>query len=164
MSLDGLGSLRAVATEAYFYSHVFVGSRRVPGTSVLVDLERRQVSASGTPGTFEVDAPGLCHEPRPYEDPGTSYVSIPIRWGADMCLSISFSRNPQVRNGVRLTGTAIATGRATGLLMRNYRACFFRLPRVESLKPTPAPDGRRRATTQRGTAGHGEVQVSVRVK
>ena len=77
--------------------------------------------------------------------------SIPIRWDNDACLSISFSRNPQIQNGIRLSGTDLKGG--TGLLTRNYRAKFFRLPNIYNKTIVSIPTGCKRPFTKRGIVG-----------
>jgi hypothetical protein len=62
---------------------------------------------------------------------------IPVRWGQDTCLTISYSRNPQIRNSLRLSGRKTSLAGGTGLLMRNYRPKLFRLPNLHSESATP---------------------------
>ena len=154
----GFDFLRPVSAEAYFYSQILVASR-TSDDQVLVDLEQKQhaVTGSSTENMFRVEPPEVSKDSRPYEDEGSSYVGIPVRWGRDACLSISFSRNPQIRNGVRLSGTGLADG--TGLLMRNYRAKFFRLPNISSTAAVSLPNGCTRPLTKRGVVGHKEIVI-----
>lgn len=68
----------------------------------------------------------------------------------------SFCRNPQVRNGLRLSGT--------GLLTRNYRPRLFTLSRLTDGRATRVPRSTRRLTTQRGTNGHREYEMRMVVR
>ena len=89
--------LRAVSTEAYFFSTLFIGSRHDPSDHVVVDLEGK--TTSGSTATFCVEdilGHRVC----------TTHVL------AGMSLMVSFSRNPQVRNGLRLCGTNLRDGPA----------------------------------------------------
>ena len=154
-----LDFLRPVSAEAYFYSQILVASRTTD-ERVLVDLEQKQHTVTGTTNMFRVQAPEVSTDPRPYEDDCASYVGIPIHWGQNMCLNISFSRNPQIRNGVRLTvssGTGLKD--STRLLVRNYRAKFFRLPHLSCTVPVSIPVGCTRPLTKRGTKGHKELII-----
>ena len=121
----GCDFMTPVSTEAYFYSHVVIASRTTDDR-VLIDLAQKQHCITGSTQMFHVGNPELRTDSRPYEPTVKSHVGIPVRWGNDMCLTISFSRNPQVRNGVRLSGT-FSTEAAGGLLVRNYRPKLFRL-------------------------------------
>jgi len=155
----GLDFLCPVSAEAYFYSQILVASRTT-NDQVLVDLERKQHRVTGNSpenSMFRVEPPEVSKESRPYEDDGSSYVGIPVRWGQNMCLNISFSRNPQIRNGVRLTGTSAAN--ATGLLVRNYRAKFFRISDISSTAPVSIPGKCTRPLTKRGVVGHKELVI-----
>ena len=152
----GFDFLRPVSAEAYFYSQILVASRTT-NDQVLIDLEQKHHAVTGTTNMFRVELPEVSKESRPYEDDGSSYVGIPVRWGQNMCLSISFSRNPQIRNGVRLTGISPADG--TGLLVRNYRPKFFRLPHLLSTSAVSIPDKCTRPLTKRGVVGHKEFGI-----
>ena len=143
-----------VSTEAYFYSQIFIASR-TSDDQVFIDLEQKQTDSTGN--TFRVGPYGLSKDSRPYEDEGASYVDIPIRWGKDTCLSIGFSRNPQIRNGVRLQGTCLVNG--TGLLVKNFRAKFFRLPNISNKEAVSIPSGRTRLLTKRGTRGYKQTSI-----
>ena len=148
----GCDFLTPVSTEAYFYSHVVVASRTTDD-QVLIDLEQKQHSVTGSTQMFRVDSPELLTDSRPYEPTVKSHVGIPVRWGNDMCLTISFSRNPQVRNGVRLSGT-FSTEAAGGLLVRNYRPKLFRLPDIHCTSLVSIPTRCMRPLTKRGIQGH----------
>lgn len=153
--------LQVVTTEAYFFSEFYIGSRHDASDFVHVNLEEKVVSASTS--TFRVETPCVDRTPSKYDVFATSHVSIPIHWregSADgMCLTVSFSRNPQIRNGLRLNGTNLRCG--TGLLIRNYRARFFQLPCLDYRAIVELPRHCRRVTTQRGTVGHHEVSLCV---
>ena len=157
VATKGCEFMRPVSTEAFFYSHVLIASRTTDD-QVLVDLERKQHTGTVTSSMFRVGVPDVSRGSRPYEDNGASYVEIPIRWGDDSCLSISFSRNPQIRNGVRLSGVGLLVD-GTGLLTRNYRAKFFRIPDIYSKAPVSIPNGCARPLTKRGTMGHKELMI-----
>ena len=137
-----------MSTEAYFYSHVVIVIRTTDD-QVLIDLEQKQHSVTGSTQMFRVCSP----DSRPYEPTVKSHVGIPVRWGNDMCLTISFSRNPQVRNGVRLSGT-FSTEAAGGLLVRNYRPKLFRLPDIHCKSLVSIPTRCTRPLTKRGIQGH----------
>lgn len=158
--------LQATASEAYFFSELWLGSRHDPADYVHVDLEQKKVS-SGSTATFRVEAATVDWVPCKYDTTTRSHVSIPIYWKKprvgdgtaavgddDMCLMVSFSRNPQVRNGLRLSGMNLREG--TGLLIRNYRARFFQLLRLDCRMAVELPRNCRRVTTQRGTSGYRE--------
>ena len=149
--------LHPVTTGAYFYSKILVASRTTDD-HVLIDLGEKQHTSSNPHSMFKVDLPMVSTDSRPYEDQNASYVSIPIRWGQDMCLSISFSRNVQIRNGVQLSGTDLENG--TGLLIRNYRPKFFRLPDIHNRANVEIPRGCRRPLTKRTTIGHREIHMT----
>ena len=148
----GCDFLTPVSTEAYFYSHVVIVSRTT-NDQVLIDLEQKQHSVTGSTQMFRVGSPELLTDSRPYESTVKSHVGIPVRWGNDMCLTISFSRNPQVRNGVRLSGT-FSTEAAGGLLVRNYRPKLFRLPDIHCTSFVSIPTRCTRPLTKRGIQGH----------
>jgi hypothetical protein len=147
--------LCATMTEAYFFSHIFIGSRKDPDDHVVVDLEQKVTS--GNSATFVVDAPILDTTSCRYETMSNSHVSIPIRWGEKMCLMIRFSRNPQVRNGLTLNGGNLEDG--TGLLIRNYRPRFFQLTRLDDTSAVKIPRNCRRLTTTRGTKASREISM-----
>lgn len=75
--VQGTG-LRAVTTEAYFFSELFLGSRHNAGDFVHVYLEHKLTS--GSTETFRVDSPVIDTTPCKYEARVASYVSIPIHW------------------------------------------------------------------------------------
>jgi hypothetical protein len=153
----GCDFMTPVSTEAYFYSHVVVASRTTDD-QVLIDLEQKQYSITGSTQMFRVGSPELLTDSRPYESTAKSHVGIPVRWGNDMCLTISFSRNPQVRNGVRLSGT-FSTEAAGGLLVRNYRPKLFRLPDIHCTSLVSIPTRCTRPLTKRGIQGHRMLTV-----
>ena len=84
---------------------------------------------------------------------------IPVRWGQDTCLTISYSRNPQIRNSLRLSGRKTSLAGGTGLLMRNYRPKLFRLPNLHSESAVSIPKRCVRPLTNRGIRGHNEVLI-----
>jgi hypothetical protein len=145
--------LRVVSAEAYFFSHIFIGSRQIPTDQVTVDLETRQSS-----GTLSRVGPAVLDTTKvPYDVHATSSVSIPIHWGPALCLRINFSRNPQVRNGLSLTGDL--TG--TGLLMRNFRPKFFVLDRLDDTRMVAMPRNVSRLLTHRGVKATNELEVKI---
>jgi hypothetical protein len=144
--------LRVVSTEAYFFSNIFIGSRRVPTDQVTIDLETREISGI----LSRVGPPILDTTKVPYDDHATSCVSIPIHWGS-LCLRINFSRNPQVRNGLSLSGAL--TG--TGLLMRNFRPKFFVLDRLEDTQAVTMPKNVSRLLTNRGINATNELELKI---
>jgi hypothetical protein len=154
----GCDFMTPVSTEAYFYSQIMVASRTTDD-QVLIDLEQKQHSVTGSTQMFRVGSPELLTDSRPYESTVKSHVGIPVRWGNDMCLTISFSRNPQVRNGVRLSGT-FSTEAAGGLLVRNYRPKLFRLPDIHCTSLVSIPTRCTRPLTKRGIQGHRMLTVT----
>lgn len=140
-----------VAAEAYFYSHIFVGSRTTDD-KVNIDIEQKQYLVTGTTNMFRV-------EPQEVSKDSLSY-DIPVRWGQDTCLTISYSRNPQIRNGLRLSGRKASLASGTGLLTRNYRPKFFRLSTLHNTAPVSIPRKCVRPLTKRGIRGHNEVLLT----
>lgn len=140
-----------VAAEAYFYSHIFVGSRTTDD-KVDIDIEQKQHVVTGTTNMFRV-------EPQEVSKDSLSY-DIPVRWGQDTCLTISYSRNPQIRNGLRLSGRKASLASGTGLLTRNYRPKFFRLSTLYNTAPVSIPRKCVRPLTKRGIRGHNEVLLT----
>ena len=162
--IDRLASwtgLEPVSHEAYFFSHLYI-ARRDGTDSVELDLEKRSTADTG--GTFfrigtlvvNADVGG------PIGHMLETHVSQNIHW-EQMDLCVSFSRNPQVRNGVSLHGHGITTG--TGLLVRNYRPKLFRLARLHDRSETCTRRLNKcvRPTTLRGVAGHREYQMTITV-
>jgi len=146
-----------VAAEAFFFRRLHVARRADPAECVTVDLEAR--TTTGSTSTLHVGAPELRKQPAHAYDPGaSSQVCIPIAWGG-LVLEVHFSRHAQVRNGLRLAG--VRTGRATGLLVRNYRPNLFRVPTLADTRPVSLPSGCLRVLTKRGIAGHREVSAIV---
>jgi len=127
---------------------------------VELDLEAKRWS--GCPGaTFRPSRVHMASTPLPYEDPGATYACLPVRWGSGTCLTATFSRNPQVRNGLGLRGPGKKPpAGATGLLTRNFRPKLFVARGLDDRRPVRLPRGLRRVTTRRGTAGHREVLVA----
>ena len=149
--------LNPIASEAYFYSKILVASRTTDD-HVIIDLTTKQHMCSNTTSMFKVELPMVSIDCRPYEDQNASYVCIPIIWGDDKCLNISFSRNAQIRNGVRLSGSDLEHG--TGLLIRNYRPKFFRLSDIHNKVDVKIPNNCRRPLTKRGLTSHREIKMT----
>jgi hypothetical protein len=138
------GAFVATSTEAYFFSHLLI---QVGSHHALVDLDARSVT--GDYGqSIRVGKPALTHDHEEYDTQAQSQVSIPIRWGQDTCLTVRFSRNPQVQNGLRLTGSQLYRG--SGLLVRNYRHKLFSLRNnLWDVSPVQLPTNLRRTLTQK---------------
>lgn len=149
--------LNPVNEEAYFFSRLFIGNRHDPTEHVLVDLEQKVTS--GNTKMFHIQTPIMDTTTCPYDRWATSAVSIPIYWGDEMCLTIRFSRNPQIRNGMQLRGTNLQNG--SGLLIRNYRPRFFQLLRIDSMDTVELPRNCKRTTTTRGTTSHRQTSVLI---
>ena len=145
---------KPVAAEAYFYSHVFVASRTTDD-KVNIDIEQKQHLVTGTTNMFRVEPQQVSKNSRSYD--------IPVRWGQDTCLTISYSRNSQVRNSLRLSGRETSLASGTGLLMRNYRPKLFRLPNLHSISTVSIPKRCVRPLTKRGTRGQNEVLIRFQV-
>jgi surface protein len=154
--------LEPVSYEAYFFSHLYL-ARRDGTDAVELDLENRSTVLTGTgtffrPGSLVVNDDTMS----PIGPMLETHVSLSIYW-EQMHLCVSFSRNPQVRNGVSLHGRSITNG--TGLLVRNYRPKLFRLARLDDRSETCTRRLRKcvRQTTLRGIAGHREYQMAINV-
>ena len=145
-------SFKPVAAEAYFYSHIFVASRTTDD-KVDIDIEQKQHVVTGTTRMFRV-------EPQEVSKDSLSY-GIPVRWGQDTCLTISYSRNPQIRNILCLSGRKTSLASGTGLLTRNYRPKFFRLSNLHNVSAVSIPKRCVRPLTKRGIKGHNEGVTTV---
>jgi hypothetical protein len=148
-------------TEAHFFSHLLVA---VGGEYIQLDLEQRSVS--GNYGhALHVTGPVLSHESLQFDTSSQKQVSTSIRWGRDTCLTVYYTANPQVRNGLRLSGTQLLTSDAcTGLLVRNFRPKLFRLHRGlqdVTTRLQPKLSNCRRTTTNRGLHGFQERTIQV---
>jgi hypothetical protein len=152
-----------ITKEAFFFSELYIGTLDQM-YHVHIDLEHKNVRSSHTGAFFTISPLFVDRSPqRPYEminnDRG-SRVSFHIRWPG-MYITLSFSRNPQVRNGLSLVGMNPA--RSMGLLVQNYRPKLFTVPQLEDVHPVVLNPNCRRTTTQRGIVGHRECVVSCRV-
>jgi hypothetical protein len=147
-----------IANNAYFFRRVFVG-RTTCTESLLMDLETKQVSGY-TSGYFQLNPPTLCHTPVVYDPHTESHVSIPIHWSG-CCLQLLFSRNPQVRNGLCLTG--IHSTHGDGLFLANYRAKFFCVSDIRCTTAVNPQRNIRRLYTQCGMKKHGREYDICRV-
>jgi hypothetical protein len=153
-------SLNPVCKDAYFFSHVHIALIGAVQESLTIDLERK--TFSDRPTAFSVGTPSLTRETIPYDSGNLSHVSIPVRWGLgskNMCLYVNYIRNPQVRNGLSLQGDNMPHG--SGLLLRNYRPKLFRLPSLYSVETVVLPRNLKRVTSNRGTSGHREYNMSL---
>lgn len=110
-----------MSAEAFFFRHIFI--RCDQQHQLEVDLENKQVVGTYDTSVFDVGAPVLTHCSGAYDDdaPTRTNVSVPSR----LCTTVQYSRNPQVRNGLQLTGNSMLRG--TGLPVRNYRPNLFAL-------------------------------------
>jgi hypothetical protein len=150
---DTIG-MSIVSSTAHFFSHIHIARLGTCKDSLTVDLEQKTMS---DPTSFSIGTPRVTTEAVPYDPGQASHVSIPVCWDVDMCLRVTYSKNPQVRNGLSLQGTNIQQG--SGLLIRNYRPRLFRLNTLESLEPVVLPKNIKRVTTNRGTSGQNECTV-----
>lgn len=158
-SLVNASGITPVSTNAFFFSHLFIASG---DDEVTIELESRKVVSSKEPSirTLQVGNPFLTSVPCPYDSSTVSHVSIPIRWGNDMCLMVRFSRNPQVRNGLSLSGSGISDG--TGLLVRNYRPKFFSLnDNLTDKRVIRVPKNCTRQLRQSSMIAHNEVRMTM---
>jgi hypothetical protein len=157
--MDRLGSAAfggsIVSRNAHFFSHLHIARLGAVKDNITIDLENKTMSLSTT---FSVGAPFVSNDVVPYDQGDGSRVIIPVRWGADMCLSVTYSKNPQVRNGVSLEGTNMRQG--SGLLVRNFRAKLFRVNGLDSVHTVVLPKNMKRLTSQRGISGHKEFTVT----
>jgi surface protein len=156
--------LKPVTYDAYFFSQLYI-ARRDGTDSVELDLEKRSTTgATGTTGTFFQTGSLVVNADTtsPIGQMLETHVSLSIHW-EQMHLCVSFSRNPQVRNGVSLHGRGITAG--TGLLVRNYRPKLFRLARLDDRSDTCTRRLQKcaRQTTRRGVAGYREHQMTITV-
>jgi hypothetical protein len=169
-----LPGVAPVASEAYFFSRLCLSGPGGDDDVVLVDLEHGKCTTGSTP-TFRVGQPYV--DTRVYDyaagNDRRPTVSLDICWGVGRaCLTVSFSKHAQVRNGVCLRGisrASVTDGSADGLLLRNYRPKLFMIPCLQHRKPvtlrqsqTAPGSGCRRVLTQRGLAGHHEGTILVR--
>jgi outer membrane murein-binding lipoprotein Lpp len=157
----GDGFISPLSANAFFFSQLYVGTTN--GVAhVLVDLEQKNIQSMCSNDFFTVGKPFVDTGPQqPYErinNEQRSRISLCVRW-LSKCLTISYSRNPQIRNGITLTGT-IPT-QCTGLLVRNYRSKLFTLDNIAQVTPVVLKPNCRRTTTQRGIAGHQECMVYI---
>lgn len=153
--------LSPLDTEAHFFSHLLVA---VGGEYIQLDLEQRSVS--GNYGhVLHVEGPVLSHESLQFDTFSRKQVSTCIRWGRDTCLTVYYTANPQVRNGLRLSGSQLLTSDAcTGLLVKNFRPKLFRLHQGlqdVTTRLQPKLSNYRRTTTNRGLNGFQERSVQV---
>jgi hypothetical protein len=152
-----------VCGNAHFFSHVYIARLGPVRDCLTIDLEKRTVTKPAIDTTFSVGTPFVDTSVIAYDQGNsTSSVSIPIRWGGDMCLHVTFSRNPQIRNGLRLQGTNVPQG--SGLLTRNYRPRLFRLNHLYSSKPVLVNQNLVRTTSKRGMSGPREFTMRIGVR
>ena len=149
-----------VTAEAFFFSELYIATVDHQH-HVHADLVHKKIQS--TTSFFTVGAPFVDTSPqRAYEtinNDTMSRVSVRIQWPG-MSTTLTFSRNPQVRNGISLTG--MHPGRSMGLLVRNYRPKLFALARLTDTRPVVLHPRHRRTTTQRGVAGHREAIILCR--
>jgi hypothetical protein len=150
---------RIVAEHAYFFSHVYIAHRTKPNNFVEIALEDRKTSAEGS--YFQLNSPILNGEVGHnaiLASELNTHVSISVQWDLYTRLCVSFSRHPQVRNGISIHGPTITNG--TGLLIRNYRPKLCRVNRLDDIAGLTFPSTRR-LTTKRGLGGNHEHRVKV---
>jgi hypothetical protein len=152
-------SFTTVCRDAYFFSAVHIARVGSVHDSFTIDLERKTPPTTTT--TFSIGTPILCRDMLPFDAGNRPHVSIPIRWGVDMCLCVHYVRNPQVRNGLSLQGTNMQHG--SGLLIRNYRPRLFRLNSLDAVETVVLPRNIKRVTSNRGISGHREFSIKVRM-
>jgi hypothetical protein len=149
-----------VTAEAFFFSELYIATVDQQH-HVHADLVHKKIQSMTS--FFTVGAPFVDTSPqRAYEtinNDTMSRVSVCIQWPG-MSTTLTFSRNPQVRNGLSLTG--IYSAHSTGLLVRNYRPKLFTLPRLTDTRPVVLHPRHRRTTTQRGVTGHREAIILCR--
>jgi hypothetical protein len=152
--------LSLVAAEAFFFSELYI-STVDQEHHLHADLVHKKIQSKTS--FFTVGAPFVDTSPqRAYEminNDTMSRVSIHVHW-PEMSTILTFSRNPQVRNGISLQG--IHPTCSTGLLVRNYRPKLFVVTQLTNTCPVILHPKHRRTTTQRGVAGHRESVVFCR--
>ena len=152
--------LSLVAAEAFFFSELYI-STVDQQHHLHADLVHKKIQ-SATP-FFTVGTPFVDTSPqRAYEminNDTMSRVSVRVQWPG-MSTVLTFSRNPQVRNGISLQG--IHPTYSTGLLVRNYRPKLFVVTQLTDTCPVILHPNQRRTTTQRGVVGHRESVVFCR--
>jgi hypothetical protein len=156
--------LTPISKEAYFYTKLFLANRHDPMDQVVLDLTKKTVvvttgGATTTGSSFIVGTAKIMHsdEPIPFTtDVHQSHVSIPVHWN-DVCLSVIYTNNPQIRNGLRLSGPQTTLAGGTGLLLRNYKPKLFSVRSLKDMRPVNVTNCK--FLTQRGIKMQSEVHV-----
>ena len=117
--------LEPVSTDAYFFTRLFLTNRADPTDWIEADLEQKTCSSPCNGSIFHIGGPHVDSTHYDFYNNTKRHVTIPVAW-RDMQLDVTFSTNPQVRNGIRLTGIPQqGTTWCDGLLIRNYRPKIF---------------------------------------
>lgn len=148
----------AVSAGAFFFRRVLV-AHRASGETLTLDLETR--TWSGSTPNLRLGSPVLVESDKAehaYDMGAASAVHVPIEWGnGRLALAVHFVRNPQVRNGLGLSGTFPAG--STGLMVRNFRPKLWQLASLSDIRERSPTS--RRLYSNRGTAAHREVSILV---
>ena len=149
--------------DGYFFRNLRICHIQDPSIWTAVDLETKKVHTSNGYHGIIVGSPRLSTDSVAYDSINNAYttsrVVIDISSGSTR-LKISFSKNRQVRNGLRLVQHDALTW--DGLLAYNYRPKLMIVPTLSYVRPIRFPRNKKgRLYRRKGLMSHGETNIHV---